>query len=245
MPWQFSIAGSEFLTTSDHSYDECLRGISELDRIIVGVPSILADRTRMYLLPSLYAYWERFFRTVFAEYLRCIGLIGIPLTYAKTKVAKTRSTRELANFASAFNISIFNQLAQTYSCAELKAVFETIQNYLNSNLDFPDPTKWVEADSNVKFKVLEKNCQRYGPNIEEIKNSFSPAISLFQELNSLVDARNAIAHGSNFAPLSSTEWESKKNLVIKLMQVLQMQLHLSLIDPTILTESIPPGTVIT
>lgn len=89
----------EFLADTDALYRECQQGISTLDKLIVGTPSIRADYCRMALVPALYAYWERFFRTVFGDFLRCVGLAGASLSLLCEPLATARLSREIKNGA--------------------------------------------------------------------------------------------------------------------------------------------------
>ena len=43
-----------------------------LSRIAVACPASLTGHARTSLVPALYAYWERFFRTAFGEFFRCL-----------------------------------------------------------------------------------------------------------------------------------------------------------------------------
>lgn len=103
---------------------------------------------------------------------------------------------------------------------------------MDAPVTFHSPAEWVETEANVKFDVLEANCKRFCIDIGAIKESFAEGTSLFESLNTLVKDRNDIAHGAVFTAYTQTEWESKKNFVVKLMQVLQTELYRSLCEGT-------------
>jgi hypothetical protein len=53
--------------------------------------------------------------------------------------------------------------------------------------------------------------------------------------------RNDIAHGSEFKALTSSEWEETRNFVLKIMQVVQLDLYESLKDQAKMLEQPASG----
>jgi hypothetical protein len=167
-------AAQEFLETTNIVYDECATGIARLDRIIVSVHAELAGWTRMLLLASLYAYWERFFVATLGEYLRAISLVGVSCKDSHVALRTLRIKRELLDLASALGINKLHELAEKLSSSEIQALFQDALHWLEAELDFPRPELWIETESNVRFKVLEKRrsdvrvLDRYFVRIREV-----------------------------------------------------------------------------
>jgi hypothetical protein len=224
-------AAQEFLQNTNKAYDECSSGIAELDRIIVSVPASRTDTTRAYLIPMLYAYWERFFRISFSEYLRVLSSVTAKLSDCHVPIALLRVRRELSAFAKDAKAGRIHELSDSYSFCELSRLFEEFSVWLRGTLAFRDPEKWVTTGGNVQFTILEKNCQDVGLAIDSVKQSLRRSKSLFQELKDLVDQRNSIAHGETFEPVSSYKWEQSKSFVLEIMNAVQLELHQHLQDP--------------
>jgi len=129
-------AAQEFLETTNVVYDECATGIARLDRIIVSVHTELAGWTRMLLLPSLYAYWERFFVAALGEYLRAISLVGVACKDSHAALRTLRIKRELLDLASAPGINKLHELAEKLSPSEIQALFRDALQWLDADLDF-------------------------------------------------------------------------------------------------------------
>ncbi len=228
MSYDLAAIADEFLHTSDHAFDECREGISGLDRIIIATPALLVDRARGYFVALLYAYRERFFRVSFGEYLRCFSLAGIKFEHGEERLLKYRLCRQLAAFSKQHGITMLHELPQRSSPSSVKAAIQALRDGLDAPLAFNNPAEWVETEANVKFTVLETNCKRFCVDIDAIKDSFTNGTSLFESLNNLVKDRNDIAHGAVFTPYTQNEWETKRNFVLKLMQVVQTELYRSL-----------------
>jgi hypothetical protein len=222
-------AAEEFLETTNVVYDECATGIARLDRIIVSVHTELAGWARMLLLPSLYAYWERFFVAALGEYLRAISLVGVACKDSCEALRTLRIRRELLDLASALEMSKFHDLAEKLSPSDIQALFRDTSQWLDAALDFPNPERWVETESNVRFKVLERNLEKLALTVAAIKAHFATGPSLYELLEKLVDERNAIAHGASFSPLSSEHWNELREFVEKLLNALQLYLYESLL----------------
>lgn len=221
----------EFLRSSDGTYDECARGIGTLDRVIVSVASSLAPQTRAALLPTLYAYWERFFRTVFSEYVRCVGTTTIPAERFCETMLKFRLKGEVSAALKARKASTTNELVARITTQETRAHFRQLHDLFASPLSFANPTEWVRTGSNVSYYVLEENCTNLGLSVEDIKRHLEPARVLFRELNEFVDNRNAIAHGENIGPVTGDAWEEQRTFVLQLMNAVQLALYDSMRDP--------------
>ena len=65
----------------------------------MSVSASLSDITRAYLIPMLYAYWERFFRISFSEYLRVLSNVSTNFSDCHVPIALMRVRRELSAFA--------------------------------------------------------------------------------------------------------------------------------------------------
>ena len=216
-------AAIEFLASTDTAYDDSIAGISTLDRIIVGTPAILTPQTRGYLVPILYAYWERFFRIAFGEYLRCISLAQVPVQDLNLKLAVLRISSELKSITETHKFKEFHELCRNRTISEMKSLLARILFTAEQPAEFLEPSKLVKTYSNVEFETLEENCQKLGIDPSRLKSHFHTK-SLFMSLKDLVDMRNSIAHGSEFKSLSATEWEAAKDFVVKVILVVQLEL---------------------
>jgi hypothetical protein len=231
-------AAQEFLETTNIVYDECATGIARLDRIIVSVHAELAGWTRMLLLPSLYAYWERFFVATLGEYLRAISLVGVSCKDSHVALRTLRIKRELLDLASALGINKVHELAEKLSPSEIQALFQDALHWLEAELDFPRPELWIETESNVRFKVLEKNLERLALTIAAIKSHFATGPSLYELLERLVNERNTIAHGASFSPVTAELWNELREFVEKLLNALQLYLYESLLQESSIFDSV-------
>ncbi|MDQ6621987.1 MAG: MAE_28990/MAE_18760 family HEPN-like nuclease, partial [Verrucomicrobiota bacterium] len=155
-------AAEELLQNTNEVYDECSDGIAELDRIIVSVAALRVEATRSYLIPILYAYWERFFRTAFTEYIRVLSDAAIGFGDCHVPIAVVRVRQELAAFARQAGAPQLHELSDCYSFEELSTLFEEFSSWLARPVQFRDPENWVSTDGNVQFRVLEKNCRIIG-----------------------------------------------------------------------------------
>ena len=234
MAYDFAAIAEEFLTSSDAAYQEVVSGVSILDRLIVSTPSSLADRARGYFVPLLYAYWERFFRISFGEYLRCISTSNIAMGHTHERVGRYRYSRLVSDFFKSNNSSDLHGIIERLSPVDFRNKIQELRTELEKSLAFPDSESWVETDSNVKFAVLKKNCDRFQVDIEGIKASFQNGRSLFDLLNDLVNDRNEIAHGGEFLTFSQRQWEEKRTFVINLLQALQFELYRSIERRTVI-----------
>ena len=112
-----------FLNNTDAAYDECAAGIANLDKIIVSVSSGYSSMTRGYLLPIIYAYWERFFRIVFSEYLRCVELSSIDLNSIHPQLAQLRLKKEINDALRKHGIKQVQETASLLSIETAKTFF--------------------------------------------------------------------------------------------------------------------------
>lgn len=220
----------EFLTTTNTSYDECAKGIAALDRIIVASPSHLTGITRMSLIPALYAYWERFFRICFSEYLRCVSLKQIPLNCINEDLAKLRVRQEVCERLMQCNHKTLldrldkNGILDAYEHASnLKSITSDLHLLFSVPTTFIEPANWVITDSNVRFKVIKKNCESFGVKIENLKKELN-YYPLYPELEKLVDTRNDIAHGAAIEAVDCDKWERFRSFTLDLMNALQLTL---------------------
>jgi hypothetical protein len=243
MPLSYRLeqAAAEYLTNTDSAYLECDQGISALDKIIVGTPSHLSDQARAFLIPMIYAYWERFFRIAFSEFLRCVTLAKIDLETINLPLASFRISRELSAFAASHKIGNLNELAHKHTPIQLRPVLKGLHDFLLYPVEFPNPTDWIKTYSNVGFETLEENCRKVGVPISSLTQEFANRKSLFQSLNDLVEHRNKVAHGQTLVPVPSPEWEAHKTFVYKLMQSVQYELHDTLANQAKLLVSSPTG----
>ncbi len=187
--------------------------------------------TRGYLLPIIYAYWERFFRIVFAEYLRCVERISIHLHQIHPQLAKFKLRRELNDILRRNSVKQLQEIASSLGIEESKTFCENLAAFFNLPVTFTDPTTWVETESNVNFFVLETNCKNVGIDIEGIKRRLQESeITLFTALKQLVDVRNQISHGETFKDVSQGEWENMKNFTLTVMTAVQLELFETLRD---------------
>jgi hypothetical protein len=221
-------AADTFLENTNVVYSECSEGVARLDRIIVSVHAELAGWTRTSLIPSLYAYWERFFTNALGEYLRALSTVGVACKDSHESLRRLRIRRELQDLGEFFGINQFHEMADKLSPREIQLLFEGSGRWLDESLEFPNPERWVETDNNVRFAVLERNLKRLALSCEPIKAHFASGRSLYALLEKLVNDRNAIAHGQAFDETSSETWNELRQFVEMLLNALQLYLYESL-----------------
>jgi RiboL-PSP-HEPN len=215
-----------FRSNTDAAYDECASGIANLDKIIVSVSSGFSSMTRGYLLPIIYAYWERFFRIVFSEYLRCVELSNLNLISIHPQLAQLRLKKEISDTLRKHGIKQLQETASSLSIETAKTFFDNLNVIFQRPVTFADPSNLVETESNVNFTVLQKNCKNMGIDIETVKTQLEEsAITLSTVLKELVDVRNQISHGDTFKAIRSDEWESLKNSILSVMTAVQLELY--------------------
>ncbi len=216
----------EFLTNTTILYEDCVDGLKSLDRIVVDVTSNLTSMTRSYLVPIVYAYWERFFKSVFSEFFRCIEKAKIDLTDIDPDIISLRLRKELKKIANEQKISELHILADKFEISDLRCKINTFSSSLTQPLSFPQDIDWVETESNVSFNVLKKMCDRWKINISSIKRDLKEKnMDIFPLLKELLDIRNAVTHGENFRDVGPEDWDRLKTFVKELMSVLQLALY--------------------
>jgi hypothetical protein len=230
----------EFLASTDTTYDECASGIFTLDRIIVGTPSILTADARGYFVPILYAYWERFFRITFNEYLRCISITKFKVDELRLELAVLRIGRELSDISAQHKFKQINELCQNRTISDVKSMLRQLLTKIEGPVEYPPTHDFVKTYSNVEYTTLEDNCKRFGIDVAALKANFMTK-SLYVSLKDLVDARNDIAHGSAFRALKAEEWNETKDFVLKIMQIVQIELYESLRDQTKVLDAVATG----
>jgi hypothetical protein len=228
----------DFLIVTDRTYQDCSHGIQTLDRIIVSVNSALADEARGYLLPIIYAYWERFFRVVFAEYLLSIDRLKIPASHAREELALARLRRELKAFLKRENYHSIDDFAAPRCCSHALRHTKEFREFFLAPLSFSDPLSYVKAHSNVNNEVLRENCHRLGIDVKEIESAVSPA-KLYERLKCLVSERHKIAHGENFKAVTQEVWAEHKDFALNLMHCIQFVLYGQLRTPAKLFRTLP------
>jgi hypothetical protein len=100
----------EFLDASNPTFDECQHGVATLSRLVIATPSSLGGEARTALVPALYAYWERFFRLVFAEYLRSVSVSGLRFDEISTALAKHRIRKEFIGLETSHRERLIRKL---------------------------------------------------------------------------------------------------------------------------------------
>lgn len=236
----FERIAERFLNNTDPAYEECASGIAGLDKIIVNVSSRFSSTARGYLLPIVYAYWERFFRIVFSEYLHCIELSGINLISIHPQMARFRLRKELNSLLNSHRIKQIHEVASILNIEDAEKFFENLRVLFRNPVTFSDPTTWIETESNVNFNVLNDNCNNLGIDIEAIKKRLEESgIALFPVLKELVDARNQISHGQTFNKIDPKKWENLRNYILSIMTAVQLELFEMLRDGRYLKEAQP------
>jgi hypothetical protein len=226
----------EFLSSTNQTYDECSKGISDLDRIIVASPTLLTAQCRMALVPALYAYWERFFRLALSEYVRCIHMAEVPLENLSEPLARLVLGREVreridVRLSEALHRTIREEGASGFA-ARAQGLLQTASalcSLATGVAIFPSPETWIDTDSNVSFKMVEKNCERLGLNLARLRGKFEQSqVSLYSALKDLVDTRNGIAHGESLSAMGAHNWNTLKESALLAMNALQEELRESL-----------------
>jgi hypothetical protein len=232
----------EFLLASNAIYDECQSGIATLDKIIVSSSSLYTAHARSALVPALYAYWERFFRVIFAEFLHCVSASSRPLHEINHHLGRLRLRRELQTRAPTRDDLLEGLQAPSGSAppplsearkliSSARETLHEIEQLCDAPLSFVDPETWIITESNVRFEVIEKNCRRLGLDVSRLKNLLEESqIVLHPSLKDLVDTRNGIAHGNSIAPLTSERWETLRSFTLSLMNATQLFLLEALSD---------------
>ena len=170
--------------------------------------------------------------------MRCITISQFHVDELTLKIAILRIGRELADISAQHNITQLHELCQNRSVIEIKRLLQRLLTTFESPVDFSPLHKWVRTYSNVAYNTLEDNCLRFGIDLNALKGEFAQK-SLHASLKDLVDMRNDIAHGSQFKPLTASDWEGTKTFVLKIMQVVQFELYESLKDETKVLENRP------
>lgn len=245
MSYQAALSASaeQFLINSDRVYEDCWKGISDLDKIIVSVHSQRADQARAYLLPSLYAYWERYFKSVMGEYLSALSQAGVLHKDCKSALARTRIRGELQGVAKVVGFRELHESADCLSTEELQKLLLEGSNWIAAAVEFRDPVTWVKTENNVKYHVLEQNYKRFALDINSLKTHVNGDLQLHPGLEKLVNLRNDIAHGANFKPLTSAEWEELKTFVLNVFLALQQDLYDTLQTEARIVEAASPKAV--
>jgi hypothetical protein len=219
-------AATEFLRATDQTYQECAGGIAQLDRLIVNVSSSMADHARVYLLPCLYAYWERYYRILFGEFLQCVSLLGIHPANGNADLVRNHMFRGLRSRLKMQGVKALEDLAHHCDVPNARAFLSGLVDWIDTPMSFSDPDEWVITTPNVKFEVREEMCRDLGLNISELKQKLAEQkVSIYQGLQELVLERNRIAHGESFERVSQETWERLKNFLLDLMNALQFFLY--------------------
>ena len=226
-----------FLESSNAFFEECSHGISQLDRIIVGCPSSLTEHVRLVVIPALYAYWERFFRLSFAEFLRCVTMCkrstrDINATLTQTvirQILNEHKWERKARVVQGLKAKNHEEIQKALSGA--KGILERASALCDLAFEVLDPDKLVSTDSNVRYEVIEKNCKQLGLSIGVLKAmTESRNLGLYQSLKDLVDLRNEIAHGTRIHSVSSDKWNDLRDFTVGLMLYIQQFLYDALLN---------------
>ncbi len=227
----------DFLDASNPIFEECQHGVATLSRLVVATPSALAGEARTALVPALYAYWERFFRLVFAEYLRSVSMSGLRFDQICTALARHRVRKEFRDLEISHRERLLRKLDNESVEAARQYIVPVvgnlgrIENLFATPIDFPRPDEWVSTDANVRYEVVEKNCSNIGVDPEKLKKILGDSqIQLYPRLKGLVDVRNDIAHGNVISPMNSDAWNELQAFVVTLMNAVQLFLYDSLVN---------------
>jgi hypothetical protein len=176
-----------------------------LDRLIVNVSSSMADQARSYLLPCLYAYWERYYRILFGEFLRCVSLVGLPMADGNTRLVRYRVAREIRSRLDTRKVKVLEELAHVGDVPSTRSFLSDLVTWLDTPLSFSDLETWIITTPNIQFEVLEEMCERLGLNVGGLKQQLDERkLSLYQGLRELVSERNRIAHEGHLKKSVST-----------------------------------------
>ena len=221
-----------FLSATNLIYDECQQGISILSRIVVATPAALSGDARTALIPALYAYWERFFKMTFAEYLRSITMEGLTVVQASTTLVRLRIRRAALHFEKRAQGKLLPAVdndvlgAARTELSDLLREIGALDALYSTPLAFADPDEWIDTESNVRFKVLEKNCKLLGLETRILTELLAKAgLQLYTKLEDLVNTRNKIAHGAVINPTDAARWNELQVFVSHLMNAVQFFLH--------------------
>jgi hypothetical protein len=144
-------AATEFLSTTDQTYQECAGGIAQLDRLVVNVSSSMADHARVYLLPCLYAYWERYYRILFGEFLRCVSLIGIRPANGNTELVRNHMFRGLRRRLQMQGVKALEEAAHRCDVPSTRSFLSDLVLWVDTPISFSDPEEWVITTPNIRL----------------------------------------------------------------------------------------------
>lgn len=243
MPPTPEVVADGFVLATDPHYQECATGIGYLDRVIVASPHFLTDRTRSFLLPALYGYWERFVRLVFADYLRAVEMHAIEVHHLLPPVGRELVSRywdgQLANIRGVgganHRIKSVSQLQHEVDVPGASQVVTAVGGFMTAPATFPDPIDWVDTSRNIRHEILAENCSRLGVSMAAVESHFNRGAvggrSLYVCLKDLVDGRNDVAHGLATGLVNARAWTDHREGVLAAMFAVQTALYETLLDP--------------
>lgn len=223
----------EFLAATNPIYSECSSGIALVQRIAVNVSSGLAGDARAYLLPSVYGYWERFFRMTLIEFVSSLGRCRLTALSVSPQIASVGLREQIALALKQQKIKQLTEIPSSVDSPQAHAFFAALESWFGSPFRMIDPDAHVDTSVNVRYEILASNLATWGVDIERVKELvLDGKCVLYPDLKRLVDRRNDIAHGNVFTPCEQDEWTRLTDLVLVLMNALQLALYEFLREPS-------------
>lgn len=179
--------------------------------IVNNISEEQREKYRKSLVLILYSHLEGYVKICLQTYVGFINKLKLSCRDVKTELAVSSLRKEFNNYE---NIDRkYNKKTgedKEFNRFSIQVEFlNSIHGYLDKKLFIPDEV--INTESNLHYDVLQKNLHRVGLSdnqFAEYKN----------DINALVNRRNAIAHGSSKSGVSEEEylkWEKSARVVME------------------------------
>lgn len=184
------------------------------------------DKCRKALVVMLYSHFEGFYKTCLLIYINFINNLQISRIEANINLA-TVSMEHILNQYDDINkkSKIFKKKfpddSKLHKLSRRVDLIEGLDMILNETLIIKDNV--IELDSNLNYNVLQKNLYKIGISHDCFKN--------YQEdIDTLVNYRNSIAHGQLKSGIEEKNYLKLENSVREVMKGIIRQLSKNLIE---------------
>ncbi|HEE9847385.1 MAE_28990/MAE_18760 family HEPN-like nuclease [Clostridium perfringens] len=184
------------------------------------------DRCRKALIVMLYSHFEGFYKTCLLIYINAINNLQILRREANINLA-TISMEHVLNQYDDINkkSKIFKKKfpddSKLHKLARRVDLVNGFNMFLNEKLIIKDSV--IEFDSNLNYNVLQKNLYKIGVNHDCFKKYQN-------DINTLVNYRNSIAHGQLRSGIEEKEYLNLENSVREVMKGVIRKLSQNLIE---------------
>ncbi len=181
---------------------------SLLDVIRLTTRYQFTEKDKFFLLhhstPIVYSIWEGFIQTAFQNYIHKLNQLEL-------------KSNELNDVLLIYYMETKFKQFNEYPEKENKKItfFKDLRNSFDSNIQF---TNVVNTQSNVKFEIINTLLKNF---VLQPLPEWYEKINVKTKLNTLVNHRNAIAHGNDASSISinSENIKDSINLVSLLMEL--------------------------